>query len=242
MALAPLMFTVPAARYTRVFGRASLAASLRIGRHSMARDMTQWRNALIKAELPANTRRALEAFDRWAELPAHGKAKMNLDTAMVEMSGLKLTDMLAGLYDAFKRKWIGVRVYTYGVAPDTAYSYFRLDKPPKVQKPRAVRPKAATMALLAWELSKGDRLRVSMMIGWIQQKGFCSVLVGELIEEFRTEMVSKGLLYADFRATFQTYLNKGYLSKKPEQVLLVNSPHAKDVGGKGKEAKFGVSL
>jgi hypothetical protein len=113
----------------------------------------------------------------------------------------------------------------------------KLATPTKPKKTRAVAPQ---MTLQQWEETKGVILNPSMLKGWITQKGFCTTLISQLVEEFRTEMLGKGLRYADFVAAFQTYLNKGYLSKKPEQVLLVNSPYATSF--KDREFNRGVAL
>ena len=64
-----------------------------------------------------------------------------------------------------------------------------------------------------------------MFAPWIRKKLLCPILIGKMIEEFRTEMIGKGKQYADFRAAFQTYLTKGYLSRSLSNCLLANSPH-----------------
>lgn len=83
------------------------------------------------------------------------------------------------------------------------------------------------MTLQQWEDSPeiGCNLNYSMFSNWVREKGYCPVLVSQLIDEFRIDMISKGKAYADFRAAFQTYLTKDFLSKTSIQTLLVNSPH-----------------
>jgi len=80
-------------------------------------------------------------------------------------------------------------------------------------------PKANNLLTLAqWEAQVGGQLSIGMLTGWTNAKRLDSKEVAQLIEEFRTEMVSKNKLYADFKAAFQTYLTKGYLSKTLAQV------------------------
>lgn len=98
------------------------------------------------------------------------------------------------------------------------------------QKPAEKKHKIRTVkskdlySLQEWEERIG-RLDPRMMMRWIDQHQLCPKLIADLVEEFRMEMVSKGKKYANFKATFQVYLLKGYLSKKMGQVLLANSPH-----------------
>lgn len=113
----------------------------------------------------------------------------------------------------------------------------KLSIPAKPKKTRAVSPQ---MTLQAWELARGQELHWVNLERWAAQKQFCEMSIRLLIEEFRTEMMGKGLRYADFVAAFQTYLNKGYLSKKSDQVLIVNSRYARSF--KDREFNKGVSL
>lgn len=97
---------------------------------------------------------------------------------------------------------------------------------PIPKAPRIRNTKAPQLqSLFEWEAGIGSQLRADMLTSWIREREFCPKLVGEMIEEFRLEMIGKNKQYADFKATFQTYLNKGYLSKKVGQMLLANSPY-----------------
>lgn len=100
---------------------------------------------------------------------------------------------------------------------------------PKEQRITRVRTKSLLMTLPVWEAANGA-LAWPALRDWAMRKKLCPKTVEELIEEFRLEMQSKSKEYADFVATFQTYLNKGYLSKKLPQVLWVNSPYRKQEG------------
>lgn len=93
-----------------------------------------------------------------------------------------------------------------------------LDKENYIYKQK--KPKLVTIQ--DWEKSN-QRLTVSLMANWVEERKFCPVVIEQLISEFRTEMEGKGKLYADFKSAFQTYLNKGYLSKKPYDCLAVNN-------------------
>lgn len=94
---------------------------------------------------------------------------------------------------------------------------------------RRVRTASPLMTLPVWEVKNGT-LVYHMLRAWAMRKKLCPRTVEELIEEFRTEMLSKNKEYADFTAAFQTYLNKGYLSKQLPQVLWVNSPYRTQEG------------
>lgn len=77
------------------------------------------------------------------------------------------------------------------------------------------KPKMVTIE--EWEKISG-RLDLHSVKSWVVNHHFDQRAIAELIEEFRVEMGSKGKLYADFRLAFMTYLTKGYLSKKKEQI------------------------
>lgn len=62
------------------------------------------------------------------------------------------------------------------------------------------------------------------LFNWIRNSQLCPKVVGNMLEEFRVEMRAKGKQYANFRMAFQTYLTKGYLSKKITECTLENSP------------------
>jgi hypothetical protein len=80
------------------------------------------------------------------------------------------------------------------------------------------------MTLEQWE--KGvvyGPLKIDLIGPWVREKQYNPKAIEEMIEEFRTEMLAKEKHYADFAAAFKVYLNKGYLSKKPEQITICNS-------------------
>lgn len=78
--------------------------------------------------------------------------------------------------------------------------------------PRKVTNAKGLMTLEQWECGH-SRLDVSHLHKWIEVNGLDLLKIAQLISEFRTEMISKGKQYANFRAAFQTYLIKGYLSQ-----------------------------
>lgn len=165
------------------------------------------------------------------------------DAYLIAATGYHPKKIIKHLAEAFKKGWLHARVYAYGTTPQTSTAYI-LSIPTDKQaarKPRVARKAKVEMTLEEWEAIHG-LLSIEPLMGWVSQKTFCPVLVRELLQEFRIDQQSKGKLYADFRATFQNYVNKGYLSKKPDQLLLVNSPHAPKVGAKGKEQRYGVSI
>lgn len=79
-------------------------------------------------------------------------------------------------------------------------------------KPRTVKKAKGLVTLNEWETANG-RLDTDKLDAWIKARSFDKVRVAEMLSEFRSEMMAKGKQYADFRATFQVYLAKGYLSK-----------------------------
>lgn len=79
-------------------------------------------------------------------------------------------------------------------------------------KPRKITNSKNLMPLEDWEVANGQ-LRTSMLSEWVKARGLCPVMVAQMVAEFRTEMMAKGKQYNNFKAAFQTYLTKGYLSK-----------------------------
>ena len=79
-------------------------------------------------------------------------------------------------------------------------------------KPRKITNSKTLMPLEDWEAANGQ-LRTNMLTDWVKARGLCPVMVAQMIAEFRTEMMAKGKQYNNFKAAFQTYLTKGYLSK-----------------------------
>ncbi len=82
-------------------------------------------------------------------------------------------------------------------------------------KPRAPKFKAL-MTLTEWEGKMGKKLDWMMFREWVIVKEYDHTVIAQLVEEFRIDMFSKQKEYADFRAAFQNYFNKGYLSIKPD--------------------------
>lgn len=80
-------------------------------------------------------------------------------------------------------------------------------------KPRKVAGAKGLITLEEWE-EKNGVLGVYHLKSWADAQLLDPVLISGMIREFRIEMISKGKQYANFRAAFQTYLTKGYLSKK----------------------------
>jgi hypothetical protein len=86
---------------------------------------------------------------------------------------------------------------------------------PEPKAPRVAKPKHV-MSLQEWETRQGKRLDARQMITWIDEKNYDIGVMVYLVEEFRTDMISKAKPYANFIAAFQNYFNKGYLSIKPD--------------------------
>ena len=91
-------------------------------------------------------------------------------------------------------------------------------------RPRKVSNVKNAITLEEWENIHGP-LRSTMMWDWIRQQKLCPQMIAKMIQEFRTEMQGKGKQYANFRAAFQTYLAKGYLSKPITACTLERSPY-----------------
>lgn len=79
-----------------------------------------------------------------------------------------------------------------------------------------------------WETKVGSPLCLQQMQSWVKAKNYNPDLVKEMIEEFRTRMRASDNRYADYRAAFQDWLNRGFLSKKPAD--MVNTLTAKAQG------------
>lgn len=91
----------------------------------------------------------------------------------------------------------------------------------KLATPKKIRntsTKAQLYTLQEWEKLWCGPLNVQLMDTWATEKVLCKRQLAQLIEEFRTEMMAKNKMYADFKAAFQVYLTKGYLSKTIDQV------------------------
>lgn len=90
---------------------------------------------------------------------------------------------------------------------------------PYIAKPKE--PKKNIKCVLAvWEKNIGCQLCVEQLMGWIKEKGLDPNGVKVAIEEFRDQVTGGGNQYADFTAAFKTYLRKGYLRLKIDQVRL----------------------
>jgi len=201
---------------------------------------SEWLERLNASDLTPEAKALLTHMLRHAREHG-GYGVLVTDEWLVNATGMAPKAIIKHLALAFKKGWLNARVYAYGTTPQTSTAYI-LSMPSPIQeakKPRVARKAKAEMTIGEWEAVHGELCR-DMLGGWVRERKFCPKLVEQLIGEFRLEMKGKGKLYADFKATFQTYLNKGYLSKKPDQVLLVNSPYAPTVGAKGKEQRFGV--
>lgn len=90
-------------------------------------------------------------------------------------------------------------------------------------KTRKVSNAKGLTTLPVWEGFNGI-LTAHDIGSWIEQRQLCRRMVGQMILEFRDEMLAKGKQYANFKMAFQTYLTKGYLSKKLSDCSLANSP------------------
>lgn len=97
-------------------------------------------------------------------------------------------------------------------------NYLEAKKAAKPRTPRVPKNTTKLYSLDEWETLWCGKLDVPLMDTWATEKNLCKRQLAQLIEEFRTEMISKGKRYADFKAAFQVYLNKGYLSKRIEQI------------------------
>jgi hypothetical protein len=93
----------------------------------------------------------------------------------------------------------------------------QLDSKPK--KIRAVKTGTQLLTLEQWEAARGKELHFTDFKDWIFKTGLIEFQVRLMIEEFRAEMQAKGKQYANFKMAFQTYLTKGYLSKKFRECL-----------------------
>lgn len=80
------------------------------------------------------------------------------------------------------------------------------------------------VSLEEWETEKGSPLCLQMLTSWIRTKGYDPKLISDMVEEFRTRMMASDNRYADYRAAFQDWFGRGFLSKKPEQCKLVSNP------------------
>ena len=83
------------------------------------------------------------------------------------------------------------------------------------------------VTLQEWEAVNGQ-LAPSGMIKWIADNKLDLRMLAAMVGEFRQEMLAKGKQYANFKAAFQTYLAKGYLSKTLSQCLACNNLRASE--------------
>lgn len=105
-----------------------------------------------------------------------------------------------------------------GVKPTGVLKIMVLLDAALVKEPKAPRVKKTSLAmtLMDWEAAQGKRLDARHVLDWIERNKYDLQVMVQLVEEFRIDMMSKGKEYADFRAAFQNYFNKGYLSIKPD--------------------------
>lgn len=116
----------------------------------------------------------------------------------------------------------------------------RAKKEAQPKKIRNVNTKGKLYSLEEWEALWCGKLDVALIDTWATEKSFDKRSIATLIEEFRTEMTAKNKHYADFAAAFKVYLNKGYLSKKPEQIRICPSANSNKWGNS--TSTRGVSL
>ena len=93
-------------------------------------------------------------------------------------------------------------------------------------KPRKITNAKALATLDEWETARGKELHYTDLQEWIAKQRLSEFQVRLMIEEFRAEMTAKGKQYANFKAAFQTYLTKGYLSKTLTACLAENNKSA----------------
>jgi|GEM_PF-4786898 len=86
--------------------------------------------------------------------------------------------------------------------------------------PRKVTNAKNLVTLQEWEAVNGQ-LAPSQMVKWIMDNKLDLRMLSAMVGEFRQEMLAKGKQYANFKAAFQTYLAKGYLSKTFTQCCAV---------------------
>lgn len=90
------------------------------------------------------------------------------------------------------------------------------------------RPRKATgknlVTLQEWEEANA-KLSIVQLADWIEARKLCHLMVSDMVLEFRGEMIAKGKQYANFKAAFITYMNKGYLSKRIDACTLQRSPY-----------------
>lgn len=89
-------------------------------------------------------------------------------------------------------------------------------------KPRKITNAKGLVTLEQWEEARGKELHFTDFKDWIFKTGLIEFQVRLMIEEFRAEMQAKGKQYANFKMAFQTYLTKGYLSKKFKECMAEN--------------------
>lgn len=86
----------------------------------------------------------------------------------------------------------------------------------KVNQPKKIRNPAKASGLITleqWE-EKNGVLGLYHIKAWADAHMLDPVMISAMMREFRVEMMAKGKQYANFKMAFQTYLTKGYLSKK----------------------------
>lgn len=91
------------------------------------------------------------------------------------------------------------------------------------KKPRKITNAKLLVTLLEWETARGKELHYTDLKEWLTKQNLDEFQVRLMIEEFRAEMTAKGKQYANFKAAFQTYLTKGYLSKTLNACLTANN-------------------
>lgn len=135
---------------------------------------------------------------------------------MTTIAALKKEIAGAGYFNAEQKKWL-----LNGI--DKALNSITVVDAAKPRKIRNVKTGTNLLTLEQWEAARGKELHFTDFKDWIFKTGLIEYQVRVMIEEFRAEMQAKGKQYANFKMAFQTYLTKGYLSKKFRECLAENN-------------------
>ena len=130
---------------------------------------------------------------------------------MPSIKQLKQEITEASYFDQKQKDWLikGINLALEHLARTAIYE-------PK--KPRAPKNASGLLTLQKWEEANGP-LALAMFNTWINGRNLSRVKIAEMIAEFRNDMIARGKEYADFRAAFKNYLNKGYLSRTLQSCL-----------------------
>lgn len=174
---------------------------------------------LQMSELPGQAKQVIIQL-RLNDQKTGGCSRLSV-VQFMHATGLSEKQVVKAMYQAFKAKWLACGFYIHGEIPADTTAYTILEskqyRAPK-QKIIRITKSPKLMSLPEWEQQNG-MLSIIPMMGWVRDKKLNANQVRELINEFRIEMTGKGKPYANFVAAFQTYLTKGWLSKKIEQIV-----------------------